>query len=77
MFEAQSNLENVRTGAKSGDIGAQRAAIGTEQAQGMQAEAEVRRAQADYQSAGLELEKVKAAAIIQSALNASIPVKRY
>ena len=63
MFEAQSNLENVRTGAKSGDIGAKRAAIGTEQAQGIQAEAEVRRAQADYQLAGLELEKVKAAAI--------------
>ncbi len=63
MFEAQSNLENVLAGAKSGDIGAQRAAIETEKAQEAQAEAEVRRAQADYESAGLELEKVEAAQI--------------
>ncbi len=62
MIEAQSKLEGVRAGAKSGDIGAQRGAIGTEQAQGMQAEGEVRRAVADLQEAEFKLDEVKAAA---------------
>jgi HlyD family secretion protein len=60
---AQSQLEGVKAGAKSGDLGAQQSTIATEQAQGRQAEGEVARAGADLQSAGLELEKVKAAGI--------------
>jgi HlyD family secretion protein len=60
MIEAQSKLEGVRAGAKSGDIGAQRGAIVTEQADGMKAEGEVRRAVGDLQEAEFKLDEVKA-----------------
>lgn len=62
MIEAQSKLEGVRAGAKAGDIGAQRGAIVTEQADGMRAEGEVGRASADLQEAQFKLEEVKAGA---------------
>jgi HlyD family secretion protein len=61
MIEAQSKLEGVRAGAKSGDLGAQRAAVGTEQARGMEAEGEVRRAFAELQEAEFKLQEVQAA----------------
>ncbi len=62
MIEAQSKLEGVRAGAKTGDIGAQRGAIVTEQADGMRAEGEVRRAVADLQEAEFRLDEVEAGA---------------
>ncbi len=60
MIEAQSKLEGVRAGAKSGDIGAQRGSIGTEQALGIQAQGEVRRAFADLQESEIKLEEGQA-----------------
>lgn len=60
MIEAQSKLEGVRAGAKSGDVGQQRAAINTEQARGMEAEGEARRSFADLQEAEFKLQEVQA-----------------
>ncbi len=63
MIEANMKLAGVKAGAKSGDINAQRATIGVQQAGGMQAEAEVRRSQVDLENAQLEFTKAKSAAL--------------
>lgn len=63
MIEANTKLEGVKLGAKSGDIKAQKATIGVEQATGIGAEAELRRSVVDLENAELELSKAKAQAI--------------
>ena len=63
MIEANMKLEGVKLGAKSGDINAQKATIGVEQATGLGAEAELRRSVVDLENAELELSKAKAQAI--------------
>ena len=60
MIAAKTQLENIQSGAKSGDINAQAASQ-------LQAEAEVRRTAVDLDTAELELQKVKSAGIKLSA----------
>ncbi len=63
MIEANMKLEGVRAGAKTGDIGAQRAAIGVQQAGGLQVLEQARQAEIDLGNAKLELNKANAAVI--------------
>jgi HlyD family secretion protein len=63
MIEANMKLEGVKAGAKIGDINAQKATIGVQQAGGMQAQAEVRRSAVDLENAQLEFTKARSAAV--------------
>lgn len=70
--EAQARLDQVKAGAKVGDVNAQRANV-------LQARTELRRAQSEESSARLELQKVVAAAIEVEAeyRKAEADLKRY